>query len=313
MDERWLAAEAWWAQTFIAPSFDQLASWSFRAVPWTIAMHVAQRYRRLAEVKGRARRLAARLLVGGQLLVALLLAPVVVLILALSLLVGLVPIAAVRSAIGRIQRALAATAGDSMAFLESPVTAAAVCSEVSGTLAWLDRTCGPDWRGPRVVLAHSQGATIALETFRRAADAGAPAGASRPVVLVTFGAGINKLAMLRWFSSRRGAAPARDDTGAAWLERDPIRITSVGLLAAAGVAGWFWQLVASGRLTTRHLWLVPAVWLKAPSSWGWRWRGASGSSHRARGSRSSRSVRSRACSWAASSAASSSRRRGACR
>jgi hypothetical protein len=269
VDERWLAAEACWAQTFIAPSFDQLVSWSFRAVPWTIAMHVTQRYRRLDDVAGGARRLAARLLVAGQLLAALLVAPLVVLALALSLLVGLVPIAAVRGAVGRIQRALAATAGDSMVFLESPVTAAAVCSEVTGALGWIERTCGPDWRGPRVILAHSQGATVALEALRRAAEADAPAGAARPAVLVTFGAGINKLAMLRWFgSARRGADPARDDAGAAWLERDPIRVTCVCLLAAAAVAGWFWQLVASGRITPRQLWLVPAIWLGGSAALG---------------------------------------------
>src|SRR5690349_5288725 len=102
VDERWLAAEAWWAQAFVAPSFGQLASWSFRAVPWTIAMHVAQRYRRLDGVARGPRRLAARLLVAGQLLAALLLAPFVVLALALFLLVGLVPIDAVRAAVGRI-------------------------------------------------------------------------------------------------------------------------------------------------------------------------------------------------------------------
>jgi hypothetical protein len=263
VDERWLAAEAWWAQTFVAPSFGQLASWSFRAVPWTIAMHVAQRYRRLDRVTRWPRRLAARLLVAGQLLAALLLAPFVVLALALCLLVGLVPIDAVRAAVGRIQRALAATAGDSMVFLESPVTAAAVCGEVSGTLAWLERTCGPEWRGPRVVvLAHSQGATVALEALRRDADRSAPAGAPRAVTLVTFGAGINKLSMLRWFDSPRLAGtPPADEAGPGWLERDPIRVTSGCLLSAAAVGGWLWQLVASGRVTPRQLWLVPAIWL----------------------------------------------------
>lgn len=269
VDERWLAAEAWWAQTFVAPSFGQLASWSFRAVPWTIAMHVAQRYRRLDEVAGRTRRLAARLLIAGQLLAALLLAPFVVLALALCLLVGVVPIDTVRAAVGRIQRALAATAGDSMVFLESPVTAAAVCSEVSGTLAWLERTCGPEWRGPRVVLAHSQGATVALEALRRDADGGVRAGAPRPVTLVTFGAGINKLSMLRWFdSSRLASAPPGDDAGPGWLERDPIRVTSGCLLAAAAVGGWLWQLAASGRITPRQLWLVPAIWLGGSAALG---------------------------------------------
>ena len=38
-------------------------------------------------------------------------------------------------------------------------------------------------------------------------------------------------------------------------------MTCVCLLGAAAVAGWFWRLIATGQITTRQLWLVPAVWL----------------------------------------------------
>lgn len=264
IDERWLAVEAWWAQTFTAPSFAQLVTWSFRAIPWTIAMHAAQRYWRLAGTPAGPLRALARGWAAAQVLGTLFLAPFIVLALALLLLVGLIPIASVRTTVGRIQRALAATVGDSMVFLESPVTAAAVCTEVLGAFAWLKRACGPTGCGRTVILAHSQGATVTLEALRRI-ESPEPAEASpageRPV-LVTFGAGINKLAVLRWFGSARGASdPEREDADAAWLTRDPIRVTCVCLLGAAAVAAWFWRLIATGQITTRQLWLVPAAWL----------------------------------------------------
>src|SRR6266487_2674497 len=46
VDETWMFAEAWWAETFRAPPFTQLVTWSVRAIPWTIGMHAAQRFHR---------------------------------------------------------------------------------------------------------------------------------------------------------------------------------------------------------------------------------------------------------------------------
>jgi hypothetical protein len=42
--EKWLLAEGWWADSFPAPTYSELVSWSFRAVPWSIALHIAQRF-----------------------------------------------------------------------------------------------------------------------------------------------------------------------------------------------------------------------------------------------------------------------------
>ena len=42
--EKWLLAEGWWADSFPAPTYSELVSWSFRAVPWAIALHIAQRF-----------------------------------------------------------------------------------------------------------------------------------------------------------------------------------------------------------------------------------------------------------------------------
>lgn len=55
VDESWMVAEARWAEAFMAPSFAQLVTWSFRAIPWTIALHVAQKYRQRAEQGERIR------------------------------------------------------------------------------------------------------------------------------------------------------------------------------------------------------------------------------------------------------------------
>src|SRR5947209_2900988 len=42
--EKWLLAEGWWADCFPAPTYSELVSWSVRALPWSIALHIAQRY-----------------------------------------------------------------------------------------------------------------------------------------------------------------------------------------------------------------------------------------------------------------------------
>jgi hypothetical protein len=42
--EKWLLAEGWWADSFPAPNYSELVSWSFRAVPWAFALHIAQRF-----------------------------------------------------------------------------------------------------------------------------------------------------------------------------------------------------------------------------------------------------------------------------
>ena len=47
--------------TFTAPSFAQLVTWSFRAIPWTIAMHAAQRYWRLAGTRASLLRAATHM------------------------------------------------------------------------------------------------------------------------------------------------------------------------------------------------------------------------------------------------------------
>src|SRR5262249_34115912 len=60
VDERWIVVEGWWAEAFTAPSFSQLVGWSFRAIPWALAMHAAQRLHRSHEETDGYRRLIRR-------------------------------------------------------------------------------------------------------------------------------------------------------------------------------------------------------------------------------------------------------------
>lgn len=270
VDESWLVAEAWWAETFMAPSFAQLVTWGFRAIPWTIAMHVAWKYQWRAEKNEGIWRLLSLAWTVAQLLGTLFLAPFIVLGLAVLLLIGLIPIDAIRKLVGSVERTLAATTGDSLVFLESPVTAAAICSEVIASFAWLRGICDSVACNRSVILAHSQGAAVTLEAMSRmeasstaleSDEAGRKRAQLTASVLVTFGAGISKLAALRSLTDYNGFGnKVKDASDDSFLERDPIRTACLCLLAAAAIGDWFWKQIATGQITIRQLWLVPAVW-----------------------------------------------------
>ncbi len=281
VDERWVVVEGWWAEAFIAPSFSQLVGWSFRAVPWALAMHAAQGLHQSDDVtRGREKFVRT---VGGvaQGIFLLLLAPFIIVLLAALALIGLIPSDTLRTSIGRFQRKLAATAGDSLVLLESPVRSAAMCSAVMSAYTMLERICDAAHCTRRVVVAHSQGATVSLEALIRLAQRSVSAkqgsdddARTSGMVLITFGAGINKLGALRWLSTHSLADMPQDegtDTEAhkeegkrnakTVIDRDPVLAASLGLLAMAGVGFWFWRLVATGQLTLTELWMIPAVWL----------------------------------------------------
>jgi hypothetical protein len=282
IDERWIVVEGWWAEAFIAPPFSQLVGWSFRAIPWALAMHAAQGLHRSDDVTDARERFLRT--VGGvaRAIFLLLLAPFIILLLAGLTLIGLIPSDTLRTSIGRFQRKLAATAGDSLVLLESPVRSAAMCSAVMSAFGRLERICSAAHCTRRAVVAHSQGATVSLEALtqlsRRSASDVEPAGhddaRTSRTVFITFGAGINKLGAMRWLSTHRLADLQRDErTGAqkgrdekardddAVIERDPVLAACLGLLAMAGVGFWFWRLLATGQMTVTELWVIPAVWL----------------------------------------------------
>jgi hypothetical protein len=268
IDERWIVVEAWWADAFIAPSFSQLVAWSFRAIPWALAMHAAERVHQNSKEPVGYYRLIKQAVAVAQALFTLFLAPFIVLMLGVLALVGVIPSGTIRTAIGRFQRTLAATAGDSMVFLESPVRSAAMCSAVMTAFATLGRLCDAAGCHKRVVLAHSQGATVSLEALTRLEGKTASptkqahtenAASAHRLVFVTFGAGINKLGALRWLTTHSSLTDVRKDETI--IERDPVRVASAGLVAMAFLGFWFWQLLGAGQLTSTELWAIPAVWL----------------------------------------------------
>ena len=203
--EKWLLAEGWWADSFPAPTYSELVSWSFRAVPWAIALHIAQRFWQSNPKASKAAWLWACAKAITQLLGAMALMPVFMILLALTLVLGLLPIPELRSLILSTQTALIGTIGDSLAFVESPLRAALIRGRI---LEGLERLKGRCER--TVIVAHSQGAAATLDALGGILDhdeAGErpspPSEGPVPDALVTFGSGINQLVSLKVLSAGR--------------------------------------------------------------------------------------------------------------
>jgi hypothetical protein len=189
----WLLREGWWADAFPAPSYRELVSWSMRALPWAIVTNIGGRYWLSSSLHWK-RRIPARTWLIGELAVALLISPALLVLLGLSLLLGLLPIPYVRQLVLAVQSRLTATAGDSLAFVESPIRAALIRACILDGLVRLKQLCKHT-----VIIAHSQGAAVVLDVlggFLEPGEEPQPEATSRPLpdALVTFGAGTNQLA-----------------------------------------------------------------------------------------------------------------------
>lgn len=263
--EKWLLNEAWWADSFPPPTYSELVSWSIRALPWSITLHIAQRYwhiksrqdaSRLANVVG----LAIAVI---QLLIALALSPVFVALLAVTLLLGVLPIPQLRTLILSTQSLLLGTVGDSLAFVESPLRAALIRTRILDGLTRLKGFCEST-----VIIAHSQGAAATLDALggimtiaESSNDTGIPdvdeqlavsdsqlaSNAPVPDTLVTFGSGVNQLVSLKVLS---GGLPKK------MVTIGPLNPASLGVVAVLAMIGWFLFLYASirsGRTTVPGL------------------------------------------------------------
>lgn len=195
-NRHWLMAESNWAETFVPPSYAQVAKWSVQLFPWAVASHFGeqmQRRMRAAEISGQGLAKLARStgnLVSASLFLALglCLTPVIVALMLLMLILGLVPISWIRSAVGSFQRMLASVIGDSFTLLDNEIQAAAIVGRVRRDMLWLSKRCNKV-----ALVAHSQGAAIAHEVIRSLSEEGL----DPPELLITFGSGLKKLAMLR--------------------------------------------------------------------------------------------------------------------
>src|SRR6266566_1393165 len=164
--DHWLLSEGWWAESFLAPTYFELVSWSLRALPWALTSHIAQRYW-LAK-SGHTPKWFAATLALVKLFLGLLFAPLLVLALVVVAVVGLLPIPAVRGALLSAQRVFTATVGDSLVFVESPVRAALIKTRILEGLEGLQQRCDRT-----VVVAHSQG-----QPLRSKPSAASPASTS---------------------------------------------------------------------------------------------------------------------------------------
>lgn len=234
--ETWLLEECWWADTFPAPTYSELVSWSLRALPWSVCLHIAQRYWQTAS--NGAGTMPAVAIALSQFAVAFVAAPFFLIVLAAVLLLGLLPIPQLRTFALNVQSTLTATIGDSLAFVESPIRAALIRTRILAGLARLKPQCDRT-----IIVAHSQGAAAVLDALggfadpqagnTDAASAASTSPSVMPDALFTFGAGINQLASLRVLS--RGLPkdmsfnPA---TGAVWA-----------FIGALALSGWLYVSV----------------------------------------------------------------------
>lgn len=236
MQEKWLMVEGWWAEAFMAPTYMELVSWSFRGLPWTFALHFAQNFRKTFRHEKPVVASLLKVKVIIQFLAAMVLAPIFIALLALVLLVGLIPIPQLRSLLLQIQGVLISTVGDSLAFLESPLRAALIRTKVQNGLKRIKEVCDHT-----VIIAHSQGAAVVLDNLggipeqRNGASLKQPEMfALKPDRLITFGAGINKLGDLKSINNlpkdTRSAAPLMV---AALL----VMVTIVGFFSASVISG----------------------------------------------------------------------------
>jgi hypothetical protein len=243
--ERWLFSEGWWANAFPAPSYRELVSWSVRALPWSVATHIAERY---WQVSSRDSKWARKFFVLSstvvELSVALLLTPVFIGVFGLALLLGLLPIPQIRNAILAAQSILTATVGDSLAFVESPIRAALMKTCILDGLARLKQRCERT-----VIVAHSQGAAVVIDALgglphpdenRSVKDLPQ----SVPDTLVTFGAGTKKLANQKVLSAR---FPNK------MFGTNPVNGAIGALLGAAGLSCWLYLSVRLHQTTIKEI------------------------------------------------------------
>lgn len=249
-EESWLLVEGWWADAFPPPSYRELVSWSLRALPWALTMFFVERYREARERTGASRLISVTLTL-LLLCLSLLVSPFLVAVLGSMLLLGALPIPRLRAAILAVQSSLTATIGDSLAFVESPMRAALIRSRFLDALARLERECRRT-----VVIAHSQGAAVVLDALGRIRppqrrEEQSETAAAVPDALVTFGAGIKQLAILKSMAGGRA-----DSVG-----KDPVWYAVGAVFATGAVLGFLWHGLRTGTTTGADLLGALVLWL----------------------------------------------------
>jgi hypothetical protein len=191
---RWIIAEAFWADCFPPPSSVAVSHWLMKIGPWVWISFFLRRLKMSAiSIRALTRNpgaiswskvLAEILKLSGFLIVTALLSPGVLileLLLVVLLIVGLLPIPAVRKVVHSIQAKISGVLGDCFIFDSSIIRRQAVLTKVTDDLKWLQMRCRN-----LVVLGHSQGGAIAYFVLKNYLP-----GSVR--LLITFGSGLLKL------------------------------------------------------------------------------------------------------------------------
>jgi len=228
--ERWIISEGHWAAAFPAPTYGELVSWSFRALPWSIAINCAQRYWQFQTQSWNFSKIIAFAKTLGNLIVSLALSPVFIGFFLLVLLLGPLPFPELRNLLFAIQSVLTRTVGDSLAFVESPTRAALIRTRIVELLETLKSRCART-----VVVAHSQGAAIVLDALGGMVephDSAKPAPDFVPDALLTFGSGTNQLASQKLLSAGLPAS----------LGKNPAMQAMKGLAAATVLCFFLYRM-----------------------------------------------------------------------
>jgi hypothetical protein len=195
---RWLLAESWWADVFAPPRFLDLTQWVWKVSTCLLVLQfVIPMRRHWRDVRQDSDRRPLRLpqlrhaLVAAGYCVLMGVAALLSVLLSIALLVLAV---AAKLPIPRIDRAvqwvvvkLSAVLGDSYVLAHCPVQYAAMRTQVTHDLAWLEERCDKV-----VIVGHSQGAAIAHQVIKDGDYR-----KDRLRAFITLGQGISKLHLLR--------------------------------------------------------------------------------------------------------------------
>jgi hypothetical protein len=183
--EEWLFAEAWWGQQVYPPSIASFTVWLLTRGPWLMLFHFNQIW--LCDQKPKWQKVVMGI---AATIIWLPLSMLVNFLLLAASLVALIPIGKVRNVVYSVLRAITGVLGDAYVQIRSPIQSVAFEDAVLKDLLWLSRRCKR-----LAIVAHSQGAAIAVGTLQRE---------HVPKVdrLITVGAGIVKLGALRYFEKQ---------------------------------------------------------------------------------------------------------------
>jgi hypothetical protein len=239
--EDWLFAEARWSQSFVQPSAKHVGLWSAFVSPYMIATLFVAHFQLALATLSRKRpdvwRGFGLLRLLSTIVLFPVIAPLTVLVQGLLLLLAVltvIPLEIVQKRVAAVQRALSTLVGDSYTFLESASNRASIVAGVRERLAWLSTRCRHV-----VIVAHSQGAYVALETLHTLLP-------KRLRLLVTVGSGIERLSALRGIHSHRGLS-LRMSIGIALVSSYLISVGAYQVLAGERRT-WYLALLAVSAL-----------------------------------------------------------------